>query len=404
VRALRQLLREHTFDLRRLDVAGFRDWLNKQLAHWQHDPVFVQRVKIRDLRRAEPRLQAVEEAHIRAVLADEAAPAFARLRSLEQMLFDTAKAITGLTTALATAPADRQGPLQEKLAAFQSKQQELQEEQARLVQASPQRQALLRSTAQLTQLRAELGLDREEAQLESLHKQQGRRSGHSGSSFEDIALNLTQTYLVPDLLASSSAGASARTHILRGVTLGAARTEFDQLVVRRSRGPEQPVEVLAMIEVKRNINDLAHGFRQRQDNLAWFTGDRAKYDPQTFRTNYFQTGHFDRPASHQHQGDTFLFTPASFRLFRRDAATGLFLDRLCFITRVGTMWGIATADLSRIGYRVATDEGWNLDSDEYLQKLLHWCQSLPEALEAPDVLQMYTTTPRRARHILVTGR
>lgn len=404
VRVLRQLLREHTFDLRRLDVAGFRDWLNKQLVYWQHDPVFVQRVRIRDLRRSQPRLQALEAAHVRAVLADEAAPSFARLHELEQALFDTGKAIAGLTTALAAAPHTRQGPLQEKLAAFQSKQQELQEEQAQLLRASPRRQALLHCTAELERLRAELGLDRAEAQLEQLHKQQGRRSGHSGSTFEDIALTLTQTYIVPDLLASSNAGASARTHILHGVTLGAARTEFDQLVVRRAREPEQPVEVLAMIEVKRNINDLAHGFRQRQDNLAWLTGDRTRYDPQTFRTGYFQSGHFDRPASHQHQGNTFVFTPASFRLFRRDAATGLFLDRLCFITRVGTMWGMAAADLGRIGYRVATDESWDFDSDEYLHKLLHWCQSLAEPLEAPDVLQMYTTTTRRARHILVTGR
>ena len=80
----------------------------------------------------------------------------------------------------------------------------------------------------------------------------------------------------------------------RGVTLGAAGTELDQVIVRLPSRAERPVEVLAVVEVKRNLNDLAHGFRRRQDDLAWLTGHTANYDPRRYRTRQFPTGHFDK--------------------------------------------------------------------------------------------------------------
>ena len=51
IRALRRLLHEQTFDLRSLDLEGFRGWLDRQLVRWREDPVFLQRARIRDLRR-----------------------------------------------------------------------------------------------------------------------------------------------------------------------------------------------------------------------------------------------------------------------------------------------------------------------------------------------------------------
>src|SRR4051794_41918216 len=55
-----------TFDLRTLDLAGFRRWLNLHLARWASDPAFVQRARVRDLRRAHPDLRPLEEDHRRA--------------------------------------------------------------------------------------------------------------------------------------------------------------------------------------------------------------------------------------------------------------------------------------------------------------------------------------------------
>src|SRR5262249_2114226 len=177
-------------------------------------------------------------------------------------------------------------------------------------------------------------------------------------------------------------------------------TEFDQLVVRRPPGG-RPVEVLAVVEAKRNINDLAHGFCRRQEDLAWLAGDGAGYDPQAYRTRHFPSGHFDRAAAHEQDGESFVFAPGSFRRIRRDAATGRFLHRLYFITPAGPLWGVSTAALARIAHHVAGDGGWDPDDDAYLQRLLAWCRALAQPVETPDVLRLYAATPRRGRQVLV---
>jgi hypothetical protein len=401
-RELRRLLLQGV-ELRGLEVEGFRDWLTRQLPSWQSDPVFAQRARIRDLRRAHPRLHELERACRHAAAADRASARFARLHSLEEELLRTGKAIAGLSAALAGSAPEKQPGLRHKLAAFQDRQQTLREEQVRLIRASPARQELLRLQVELQHARARLGLGSEEARLAELTRQQGQRSGHSGEAFEQLAVRLTWRYLVPELLGSREAGAIQRLRVLRGVTLGAARTELDQLVIRQPRRPGQPVEVLALIEVKRNLNDLAHGFRLRQENLAWLRGDTEHYEPTQYRARYFRSGHFDREAVHEEDGERFIFARGSFRHFRREPGLGLYLRRLCFITRAGSLTGVSTAALSRIRHRVATDERWQPQSEAWLRELLRWCQSLVEPLETPDVLRLYCSVPGRARQILVVG-
>jgi hypothetical protein len=333
---------------------------------------------------------------------DAASPAFARLRRLEQELTGTGKAIAGLTAARKRATPEKATVLQQKLEAFQARQQALREEQAELIRSSPPRQDRLRLDAEWQRLRSAVGLDREEARLAQLLKQQGRRSGRSGEAFERLAPTLTRTHILPDLLRDSET--SEDLLVLRGVTLGAARVEFDQLVVRRPGGGSQPVEVLAVVEVKRNLNDVAHGFRRRQEDLAWLTGDTDRYDPGSHRTRTFPSGHFDRVAVHRDGGEAFVFARSSFRRFRREPGGGWFLRRLYFLTRPGTMWGVSSAALARIGFRVATDERWEPDSDAYLGKLRRWCQSLAEPIETPDVLRLYTAARGRGHQVLLVGR
>jgi hypothetical protein len=405
IRALRHLLQEETLDLRGLDVADFRRWLDLHLARWHNDQVFMRRARIRNLRRAHPRLRTLEEEHRHAVTADAASGPFSRLRWLDQELIDTAKAVAELTGALSRAGLDRRPALRQKLEGFQAAQQALRDEQEQLIRASPQRQTLLRIHAALERFRAAIGLDREEAHLARLLQEQGRRAGHAGASFARLAGMLAQSHIVPDLLRGGTRGGAAeRVRVLQQVTFGATRTELDQLIIRQPRRRGQPVEVLAVVEIKRNVNDLAHGFRHRQENLAWLTGDTSHYDPALCRTRSFPSGHFDREAVHQQDGEPFVFAPSSFRRLRRDRATNLFLDRLYFITRTGKLWGVSQATLARIGFRVATDEGWEPDNDEYLRRLLRWCRSLAESVETPDVLQRYTATPKRGRQILLVGR
>jgi len=107
---------------------------------------------------------------------------------------------------------------------------------------------------------------------------------------------------------------------------------------------------------------------------------------------------------HEEGGEHFVLTRDSFRLFRREPDGRAFLRRLYFITREGTLAGVSTSALARIRHRVATDEKWHPESDAYLRALLHWCQSLAEPVEAPEVLRLYGSTPRRAGQVLVMAR
>ena len=128
--------------------------------------------------------------------------------------------------------------------------------------------------------------------------------------------------------------------------------ELDIAIVHRPGGPDAPVEVLTVVEAKRNINDLAHGFLRRQIDLAWLTGDRAAYDAAEHRTGTFTEGHFDRPAVHWQDGRAYLFDPGSFARFRRDES-GYFRDGLNLVSRAGPIWGLSgDGSVAVVGGRV----------------------------------------------------
>ena len=164
------------------------------------------------------------------------------------------------------------------------------------------------------------------------------------------------------------------------MTLGAADTEFDQLVVEGS-----PVVVRAVVEAKRNPNDLAHGFRRRQQNLAWLSGDRQRYDPERYRNRQYPTGLFDREFVHKQYGQSFVFDPDSFQQFQPDES-GWVWHGLYMVTRAGTLWGVHRKALARIAFRAAVDPRFDLDN---LADFQVWCESLDSELETPDLLQLY---------------
>lgn len=386
---LATMLRERTTDLRRVGLDEFREWLFRQLPGWRQDPVFAQRERIRDLRRASPRLRALERERRLAVRADTDSPQGERLRALEEELRGVVKAVEGLTGALDDADEDRRAALREKLDAFRARRAALEAERDERIAASPERTLLVRLDAELEHLREESGLGAEEARLDESMRAQGRRSGRAGGGFEAAALRAVREHLLPEL------GAGPLT-VLTGVTLGTARTELDQAVVRGTG--DSPVEVLAVIEAKRNPNDVAHGFTRRQADLAWLSGHRAAYDPAGHVTRHFPTGHFDRAAEHEQDGARFLFDPTSFRRFHPES--GHFLAGLCFVTRATPLAGLSGAALGRLRHRAATDERFAPADDAYLADLLDWCRTLAEPIETPDVLALYAAGAERARQIL----
>jgi len=394
--ALRRLVAERTFDLRSLDLAGFRRWLDLHLPYWQADAVFAQRARIRDLRTAHPELDRLKRTMRRAERADAANPKAARLGEVEKALRNAGKAIAGLTAAFERADDHSRPALEAKRESFQYRARILEQEWAELARGSPERQSLLRAAADYDRLRAVIGLDQEEARLRTLLTEKGRRAGDAGEQFAERARAITLRHIVPGVGAD---GCDVR--VLSSVRLGTAGVELDFVVVRRPPGPPEPVEVLAIVEAKRNINDLAHGFVRRQVDLIWLTVDTGAYDPATQRTGHFTSGHFDRPGVHWQDGQAFLFRPESFRRFAREAGTGFFLGRLYLVTRPGPIWGVSSAALAQISFRAATDVDWNPDDDDYLTRFHNWCRSLARSVETPYVLSLYMADAARCRQLLV---
>lgn len=331
--------------------AEFGSWLSRRLPHWQRDPLFAQRVRVRELRRAHPRLLALERECRQAQAADAASAVYGRLGAVHESLVRTAKAIAGLTAA---------GKLQ-KAAVYQQKRDELLAEEASLIAASPQRQTLARIQSELRTLRETIGLDQEEARVQQLARASGKRSTRSGSTFEDTAAEWARTHLMQGC-----------DRILRQVTLGAVDTEFDQLLIKVDG---DRALVLGAVEVKRNVNDLAHGFLLRRNNLLWLAGRRDRYDPQLHRTSYYKSGHFDRPYEH----DGLVFDASSFHQ----------PVKLVLLTRPGPVLGMNSAALSRLAYRVATDVEFLLEDEAYLSKLREWADRLAGAFETPELLDFF---------------
>jgi hypothetical protein len=401
VGVLRRLLNEETFDLREVDLDGFPEWIERHLVRWQGDPVFLQRRRICELRGGSRELRAAERRHRRAASAAAASPTSARLREVEEELVGNTKAIAGLKDALRQASERKRAGLAAKLEAFRARRRALLAKR-RLLIRSPERQALAQAEEELERLRKLLGLDAAEAELARLLRARGRRGGRTGRSFEQTIEAAVLEVVTRDLIDSTGGGDGARITVLRHVRLGAAGVEFDLLVVRQPPRAGAPVEVLAAVEAKRNINDLAHGFRRRQLDLAWLTGATAEDDLAAYRTRTFPSGRFDRKVIHREGGEEFLFGPDSFREFNRDPATGLFLDRLYLVTRPGAVWGVSSAALQKIGHRVAIT-GWDPSDEACVRRLFHSCRKLCELLETPDVLRLFAEDVRRARSLLLVG-
>lgn len=396
--ALQELLAAQLFDLRELSVDRFPAWLERHLAHWRSDPAFVQRVRIRDIRREHPELNALEAERREARTAYEASPAHAAIEAAEKELAGAANAVAGLTYALGRAQEEERRRLALKLERFSARAAALNEELRELTDASPEWRALGQIGERLARVRKAVGFAREVEALNKLQRSQGRSSGRSGAAFERAAVEVVREVIVPEL---DGALDGPPPVILSGVTLGAARMELDQLVVRPSTDPNGEVEVLALLESKRNPNDLAHGLLRRLENLAWLARHEAGYDAEAQRTATFRTGHFDVVAAHEEGGSRYRIASHSFRRFLPDLRAGDLPRGLYLITRSVPLWGIGSGGLARIAHRVSSDLAWDPDDPDYLAELLRWCTAMTREIEAPDVLRRHAADPDSARRVLI---
>lgn len=386
---LARFLDTNAVRLHDLSPDEFRAWLLQRLREQGDNAVFQQRLRIQSLLRPHRnRLRQLEQERDDARSAYERSPYCETIERLQRQVERLRKGVEGLRIAVAEGRADP-GKLSTYQEALQRRGDELDTAAARC----PQKTDWEHAVAALSAFHTRIGVADAEDELARMQHQRGRRSGVAGRRFEDFV----EDALRADLGARWRHAASSLV-VLRGVTLGAAQTELDFVIGRVDPG-EAAMEVLAVVEAKRNINDLVSGFLQRQRNLGWLTRDERAYDAAAFRTRSFPTGHFDRPATHRQDGVEYTLTSDSFRHFHREEETGWFLDRLCFASRLRPLLGVTTLELARILNRVATRREFDRDDPAQVERLRAWSLTFVSPMQSYDVLRRYCSF-RLARQII----
>ena len=412
-------LNENRINLQTMTLRQFRTWLGNLMDRESHRPEYQHRLKLRELETEHQRsLTVVRRQRREADAAWQASGGADQLARLDGQLRGVEQAVTGLTAAVAAGDA-----APEKLAEFQSRLDRLTAERDQLLANSKPWQKLTRRSQAVDDFYDQIGLTVTRGLLEQAERGRGHANVASGRQSEDDSLAPVRE-LLPWMIDEKTS--PEELIILTGVTLGAARAELDLLVVSRSatneslatrRSTEEndrfrgltpaarladgdgPVTVHAVVEVKRNPNDLVHGFRMRQENLAFFTGDPNGYEADDYRTSEFRVGHFDRPSVHHEHDQAYLFDKTSFRLFVR-GDEGYFLDRLWFVTRRWNLDGVTGEERSRIVHAALGERGFRLESDTILRRLMTWSKAMVQPFQTRDILELYTSNSDRARQIV----
>ncbi len=174
--------------------------------------------------------------------------------------------------------------------------------------------------------------------------------------------------------------------------------EFDQIVVQCAT-EQEAVDVLAVVEAKRNVNDLVHGFEVRQENLAWLVGDPSGYVVDKYRTSAFPEGHFTG-AVHVEQGRTYRFERSSFARFQTPNEQGFRLAGLWFLTQRRPLLGVTSSELGQILYQVSTNPSHHLASNSGLGKFRKSVLRFVSDFQTRNVLNLYAETDKLAQQIV----
>ncbi|MEN0065090.1 MAG: hypothetical protein AAGA48_23305 [Myxococcota bacterium] len=359
---------------------AFLDWLTGLVCRALYDESFRLRLEIRSIWRDHPELVAARARLTEAEKADRASPLHEELEQTARLLRGAERAVEGLTMAVIEGRSDDEA----KLVRYEQDVEALKAKLARQEAASPTRAMVQEVRQQVDKGASATGLHEKRAELRALEQARGRGTGRAGRRFEDHGATTLEATLLPRLRSDGHT-----PQLLRGVTLGCARGEWDGLVVEATM--KNPTRVLAMVEFKRNPDDLAHGFALRQENLAWLHGLEARYSPEAYRTQRYADGHFRGPVTEA----GFTFTRESFEGLERDAATGDVLEGLVFVTHDRPLSGLSSRDRHRLLGRIASelDLDWS-DPDALVTAVRSWLD--PATLRTADVLQRYVSAGLRS--------
>ena len=387
---LRETIAGCPIDLKTASLDEFREWLRLRIEEHSRQPAFRQQLAIRDLiRENRDKLRRRERNLEKAEVAYQAHANRSALEQLASKIEGLERAVAGLTEAVAEGRADA-----DKLRDFQQQLNNAYEQYSDLIDITPERKKRDRAATSLTKFREEIGLADAERTLAEMRRQRGGQVGRSGRAFESVTEEAIRREVFPDLADAD------RLDYLSGVTLGSAKAELDGVIISRETSPET-ANVLAIVEAKRNINDLAEGFLMRQENLAWLTGDTGGYDEAEYRTRVYESGHFDSVSEHAEDGETARFDTSSFRAFERDCTSGHFLNGLYFATRDRPLMGVTPGELARILHRVASDPNFDFDRPTVLRRYHKWAREMVGSFQTVDLLRIYATDPQLADHILL---
>ncbi|MEM1009014.1 MAG: hypothetical protein AAGJ35_08400, partial [Myxococcota bacterium] len=371
LRSLHNFLKRNAIQLRDMDLAQFTQWLRTQIERQkQHDSIYAQQWALR-ARKQELRDKylPLREAYMQQEKLFSSSSIAQVLEKLRHQIDGSQHAQEGIHQALVTMPLEKQDTLQEKKLFFVHKQQILTEVVEMIRNTVPEVGRTEQAREAFFSFCDQHGIAQAEAAIKAAQQDSGQKRSKSGSSFEDQVYPLVQGVIVPHLLRKPQCSTLPNNvHILSGVKLGSARAEIDYMVVRQA-APQKPVKVLAVVEVKRDPNDIGHGFHQRQETLAWFRGDTQHYDPQEWRTKVYNTGHFDQPATHREHDQTYLFQPESFGFFERDVASQWYLKRLYFIAQKRRLQGLAASEKALLLQRVVNQMDFSIDIQDDVAEL-----------------------------------
>ena len=397
---LREFLSHNRADVASMSVLEFRSWLQNHIDRAARGELFRARCRARDLYRTHRRRLSDRDRRLELARQAWAANPFSeQLSALESQLQGYSRAVDGLTAAVEAGEADPQ-----KLSLFRGRLREAESQRQRLLSDTDSKR-LQRAEASRQRLQDEIGLTAAKQQVEQLASQQGSAAVRSGTAYEQVSASAVRKLLLPRYR-----GEYREVLIINGATLGCPRGEFDHLVIGLD-DPNGIAHVLALVEAKRNINDIPHGFRLRQENLAWFVGDQAGFDEQAYRTSHFPTGHFDRPYVHDERGRKFRFDPASFVRFEKSETHGCRIDRLCFVTEQRRLQGVESSTLTKLIHFVSSDRSFTLEEDYQLpgsdlpvRRLRKRLLAEVQQPQAAGVLEMFATSDQLAGQIIFADR
>lgn len=256
--------------------------------------------------------------------------------------------------------------------------------------------------------RNQTGLNDAELSIQVIQKKQAKNSHSLGFKFEEDAVRCAHHLIIPHLITHQAIGGDAllrsQIRVLTQVTLKAAQAELDVVIVRLPIHSEDPVKVLAIIEAKRNPDDVSSGFMIRQENIAWFSGDQSHYDLERYRNQTYSHGHFDQGIwHHEKEDDTkYYFDPSSFSYFKRDVNSNYYLNRMYFVTMRRRLSDLPSDQKGLLQHYLSTDHRFYDLTEDTMHTLYKTMQNHKGKVKSShEIMSLYAQNPITSRRIIL---